>query len=460
MKIGTAFLMGVVALFCHNSLWAQPLPVHEYQLKNGLKLFVKEDHRSPVVVAQVWYKVGSSYEPIGLTGISHALEHMMYKGTTAHPGMSFSKMIAAQGGRENAATSYDFTYFYQQLAKDRLPISFMLEADRMQNLALKDADFKQEIEVVKEERRLRTDNDPQSITFERFAASAFLANPYHHSVIGWMNDLNNMTVADLRDWYHHWYVPNNALLVVVGDVNPDKVYALAKQYFEAIPAKPLPRLKPFHDPVFLGERSVVVHYPAELPLLILGYNVPSLLTVTDPKEAYALEAAEGILAGGTSARLSEDLVRSQQIASHADADYNLYGRLPGVFLLYGIPSQHHSLTQLRQALLAEVRRLQDQLVSPQELQRFKNQAQAQTFYDKDSLLNQAIAIGSLEAVGLNYKIADDYASRIAKVTAQEIQAAARKYLTPDRLTTTWLFPLPLANHAPVIHTPVGDGHVR
>ncbi|HDJ86948.1 MAG TPA: insulinase family protein, partial [Chromatiales bacterium] len=217
-------------------------PVHEYRLDNGLRVLVKEDHRAPVVVSQVWYKVGSGDEHGGITGISHALEHMMFQGTAKHPAGEFSRIVAANGGRENAFTGRDYTAYFQLLAKDRLPVSFELESDRMRNLSLKEADFRKEIQVVMEERRLRTDDNPQALTYERFNAAAFVSSPYHHPVIGWMDDLRNLKIGDLRAWYRRWYAPNNATLVVVGDVDPQAVLRLAERYFG-----PLPAGRPIHS---------------------------------------------------------------------------------------------------------------------------------------------------------------------------------------------------------------------
>ena len=222
--------------------------VHEFLLDNGLKVIVKEDHRAPIVVSQVWYKVGSSYEPAGATGVSHVLEHMMFKGTRDHPPGEFSKIIAANGGRENAFTGRDYTAYFQTLSKDRLEISFELEADRMRNLTLGQKEFEKEIEVVKEERRLRTEDKPTSLTYEQLSAVAYRNLPYANPVIGWMSDLENMTVEDLQHWYRLWYAPNNATLVVVGDVDPKQVLELAKRHFGPLKPEKIPTQKPRVEP--------------------------------------------------------------------------------------------------------------------------------------------------------------------------------------------------------------------
>ena len=236
-------LLALVLSLCSAAALAAGA-VHEYQLDNGLKLIVKEDHRAPVMVSQVWYKVGSSYEHDGITGVSHVLEHMMFKGTSAHPAGEFSRIIAENGGSENAFTSRDYTAYFQTMEKSRLPVSFELEADRMRNLVIPEQEFLKEVQVVMEERRMRTEDNPQSLTYEQFNATAYVNSPYRIPVIGWMDDLESMHVEDLKSWYRKWYAPNNATVVVVGDVDPDQVYALAKKYFgplkpsEIEPAKP------------------------------------------------------------------------------------------------------------------------------------------------------------------------------------------------------------------------------
>ena len=268
--------------------------VHEYKLDNGMKVLVKEDHRAPVVVSQIWYKVGASYEHNGITGVSHVLEHMMFKGTPKYPAGEFSRVIAENGGRENAFTGRDFTAYFQQLEKSRLPISFEMEADRMRNLTLPLDHFKKERDVVKEERRMRYEDKPRSLTHEQFMATAFTSSPYHHPIIGWMNDLDNMTVEDLSDWYKKWYAPDNATLVVVGDVKADEVFALAKQHFAAIPPGKVPTIKPRVEPAQLGERRITVRKPAKLPYMVMGYKVPVLRNAEQEWEIYALEVLAGI----------------------------------------------------------------------------------------------------------------------------------------------------------------------
>lgn len=419
--------------------------LHQYQLKNGLTVLVKEDHRAPVVVSQVWYKVGGSYEPNGLTGISHALEHMMFKGTAKYPNGKFSEIIAENGGQENAFTSSDYTGYYQILAADKLPLSFKLEADRMRHLNIKDSDFASEIEVIKEERKLRIDNSPQAKTFERFAAAAYLANPYHQPVIGWPADLESMTASDLRQWYHAWYGPNNATVVVVGDVKADDVFKLAKRYYGSLKPVRLPEVKPHQTATPLGTRTVEVNVPAKLPMLIMGYNTPNYLSEPDKKETYALDVLAYILGGADSAILEKKLVRGKQIATTANTGYDLYSRLPGLFIISAVPAQGHSINEVKSAIMDEINLLKTHLVSPQALERLKAQVIAAKIFAKDSLSAQANLIGSTASVGIPWEEIDQYPQRVQQVTAEDIMKVVKKYITPDRLTIGILKPQPIAN---------------
>ncbi|MBB71660.1 MAG: peptidase M16 [Legionellales bacterium] len=430
-----------------------------FTLPNGLTVVVKQDKRAPVVMSQVWYHVGSSDEPNGLTGISHMLEHMMFKGTPNNPGNTFMTTIADNGGQLNAMTTRDFTAYYEALAKDKLPLSFELEADRMANLSFENNDFDKERNVVREERRLRTENVPRSLTYERFQASAFIANPYHHPVVGWPDDIENYTNKDVENWYRQWYTPNNATVVVVGDVEPQTVYKLAQQYFGKIPSRPLPETKPHKAVEPLGTRRVAVERPAKLPFLLIGYNVPSLTTANDPSEAYTLEVISGILDGGDSARLQKELVRGKQVATEAGVGYDLYARYDDVFLLAGTPSQDHSVSQLQQALQEQIKRLQTQPVSDAELERVKTQVIANKIYAQDSIQTQAQLIGTAMSAGIGLEELDNYVANIQKVTPQQIQQVAKTFFTPTRLTIGTLDPLPIGDSTtPTRTTPQQGEH--
>jgi len=426
-------------------------PVHSYKLKNGMKMIVKEDHRSPVAISMVWYGVGSSYEHGGITGISHVLEHMMFKGTKRHPAGDFSAIIADNGGQENAFTSYDFTAYYQYLAADRLEIAFKLESDRMRNLSLPEKEFKKEVEVVKEERRLRTDDNPTSLTFEQFQAAAWVNSPYHNPVIGWMADLDSLKVDDLRAWYRKWYAPNNATLVVVGDVQPEQVLKLAKQYFGVLSADGIATVKPQNEEKQRGERRVTVKAPAELPYLIIGYKAPVLGQAEEEWEPYALEVLASLMAGGDTSILQRELVRGKELASGIDADYSAFSRMKNLFTIDAIPAQGHDVAEIEKAIEQQVARLRDKPVTKEELDRVKAGVIAGEIYQRDSVQHQAIVIGMLETLGLGWQTMDEYAGRINAVTAEQVQAVARKYLIDEHKTVAVLDPQPIDLNNPPSH---------
>jgi zinc protease len=450
----------LATLYCvtGSAIGSEPSPAREYVLDNGMKLIVREDHRAPVVVSQVWYKVGSSYEHSGITGISHALEHMMFKGTRKHPPGAFSRIIAEHGGRENAFTGRDYTAYFQQLEASRLAISFELEADRMRNLTLPADEFSREIEVIKEERRLRTEDDPQALAWEQLYAAAFTAAAYGNPIIGWMNDLDNMTIEDLRQWYRHWYAPDNATLVVVGDVVPDEVHRLARRHFGRLKAdKEEANVKPRTEAAQAGERRVLVKAPARVPWVVMGYKVPTLLTATEDSEAYALEVLAGVLSGGSSARLQRHLVRDEGLAAEASAGYNLYARHDDLLILSGTPAGDTGAARLEEALRGQIARLREEVISDAELERIKAQVVASNVYERDSVFYQAMLIGMLETVSLDWRIADQYVERVQAVTAEQVREVARKYLTDDRLTVAVVEPLPDSAQAPAPRHPGRSG---
>ncbi len=415
--------------------------VHSYQLDNGLTLLVKPDHRAPVVISQIWYKVGSSYETGGITGISHALEHMMFRGTEKYGPGVLNQMVADNGGEQNAFTDRDYTAYYQTWSKDKLALSFELEADRMRNLLLRPEDFAKEIQVVMEERRMRTEDIPQSLAYERLQAAAFISSPYHHPVVGWMNDLQNMTVNDLKKWYQTWYAPNNAILVVAGDVNPEEVYQLAKKYFGGIKTQTLPDLKPQKEIAALGERRVNVNIPARLPYLMMAFNVPVVKDLApDSKVPYALDVLSMILGGSDASRLSQVLMREKNAASAASASYSEFSRLSDIFLIDVVPAPGRSLAENELVVNKIIADLQNKPVSESELARAKAKLLAQQIYAKDSLFFQAYQIGSLAAVGLPWQLAEQYPEKINAVTAADVQAAAKNYLTRNNVTVALLQP--------------------
>lgn len=414
--------------------------VQEFILNNGLKILVKEDHRAPIAVSMIWYNVGSADEPGGITGVSHAMEHMMFKGTKKFPLGVFSKTIAALGGQANAFTNNDYTAFFEKTAASQVATSFALEADRMNHLLLDANEFAKEIKVIQEERRLRTDDNPQALAFERFLATAHLTSPYNHPVIGWMSSLQQMNVNDLKKWYQKYYAPNNATLVVLGDVHAEQVHTLAKKYFATIGKRTIPERKPQIEPPTLGKKSVDIHTSAKLPFLMVGYLVPSVKTATNKVEPYALEIIAGILDAGEGSRLSKNLLRGKHIASGADAYYNLYARYQTQFIVYGAPSQNHKISDLEEGFITELEHLKKVKLSEKELQRIKKQIIAQKTFEKDSIFGQAMELGLLETVGIGWQKINDYSREINAVTAEQIQQTAQRYFQENNMTVAKLTP--------------------
>ena len=435
-KFIAALLFGAISLVAQAGIVDTTLP-------NGLRVIVKEDHRAPVMVSQVWYRAGSIDEFNGTTGVAHVLEHMMFKGTKTVPAGEFSKRIATAGGRENAFTSRDHTAYFQQMHKDKLELSMQLEADRMANLIIDDATFAKEIQVVMEERRMRTDDNPQAVLYERLMAAAYQAHPYQRPIIGWMNDLEHMTAQDARDWYARWYAPNNATLVVAGDVNADQVIALATQYFGSLAPRALPVRKPQVEPAQVGIKRLIVKAPAKVPYMVMAYHAPNLRDWQQDWVPYALQILGGVLSGNDSARLPKSLVKEQQIAVNADAGYDAVARGPSMFMIDATPSQGKTVTQLEKALRVEIERIKNQGVSDAELNRVKSQIIAADVFQRDALFYQAMQLGEYVTAGLPPEALDGRVAKLRAVTPAQVQQVARTYLVDDALTIAVLDPQPL-----------------
>jgi zinc protease len=450
-----AFLMGLLAGFVP---WLAHAEIQEFKLDNGLKIVVQEDHRAPVVVSQVWYRAGALDEVNGKTGVAHVLEHMMFKGTKDVPAGQFSRLVAAAGGKENAFTAQDQTTYYQQLEKSQLPLSFKLEADRMANLNFSNEEFAKEIKVVMEERRWRTEDKPQSKVSEQFNSTIYHVHPYGRPVVGWMNDLENMTADDAREWYKNWYAPNNATLVVVGDVSAPDVLKLAKQYFGKLKPHALPARKPQIEPEQKGERRLVVKAQAKLPYVLMGFHVPALQDSDKDVDPYALEILAAVLNGNASARLNQNLVRESQIAVDVDAGYDMIQRgRHSIFVLDGTPSEGKTVADLEAAILQEIEKIKTTGVTEEELLRVKAQVIAADVYQRDSMFYQAMQIGQLETAGFSWRLLQDYSAKLQAVTAAQVQAVAQKYFNKDNMTVATLDPQPID---PNDNAPKGKPHVH
>lgn len=438
---------------------AAAAPQYDYTLDNGMRVIVKPDHRAPVVVSMIWYRVGSMDEWTGYTGLAHVLEHMMFKGTSDVPAGEFSRRVAAAGGKDNASTGLDATVYYQMLQKSQLPLALRLEADRMANLTLSAADFAREIRVVMEERRWRIEDRARALLYEQLMATAFKASPARRPVIGWMNDLENLSIEDVRAFYRRWYVPNNALLVLVGDVEPQEALALARQYFGPLKPRPLPVRKPQREPAQRGLQRVTVKAPAKLPYVAMAYHAPALRDAKRDTEPYAMEMLTYVLDGNDAARLNRDLVRQERVASAVNASYDSFSRGPVLFRVGGTPAAGKSVEDLERALRNELKRIVDEGVSADELERVRAQIVAAHVFARDSMFFQAQQIGTLEMAGLSHGDIDLMIGKLKAVTAAEVQAVARKYLVDDGLTVAYLDPQPLRARRPQAR-PQGGNHAR
>lgn len=454
LKAGALLALVLAAAPC-----AAAAGVAERELANGLRVVVKQDRRAPVAVVMTWYRVGSIDEVNGVTGVAHVLEHMMFKGTANTGVGEYSRAIALAGGRDNAFTSNDFTGYFALLQKSQLELALRLEADRMANLRLSAEEFAKEIRVVMEERRWRVDDRPRSLMYEQIMAAALTAHPYRNPIIGWMNDLENMRVEDARDFYQRWYTPNNAVLVVVGDVEPQAVFALVEKYFGSIPARALPSRKPQEEPEQRGVKRITVKAPAELPYVIMTFRVPALRDAEADWEPYALKMLAAVLSGNDAARLNRSLVREQRIAISAGASYDGIARGPEFFFLSGTPAEGRGATDMEQALRGEMARIVEEGVTEEELNRARAQAIASEVYQRDSMMFQARVIGVLEMSGFSHRTLDVQMRKLREVTPAQVREVARKYFRDDALTIAYLDPQPLTGRRPAA-PPSGLRHAQ
>lgn len=415
----------------------------ETTLANGMRVVVREDHRAPTAVQMVWYRVGSIDEHDGVTGVAHVTEHMMFKGTPRVGPGEFNRRVASVGGRDNAFTGTDYTAYFQQVPASQLKAVMVLEADRMRHLTLEPTGYSKEIQVIMEERRMRTDDQSSARVHEAMNAVAWQAHPYRRPVIGWMSDLEQMTVADVRDWYRRWYVPNNATLVVVGDVNHQQVFGWAKQTYGAIPARALPARKQYEEPVQTGQRQLEVKAPADLPLLVMGWKAPRLNDPRKDMDPYALEMLAQILDGHDAARLPTALVREQQVAVSIDTSYDSTNRGPSMFMVQASPRPGHTVEQLEQSIRGALAEVANKGVTDQELARARSQLRASEVYKKDSVMGQAMEIGMLETLGYGWQSSPLMLEKLNQVTAADVQRVAQSYFKDDQLTIARLVPQPL-----------------
>jgi zinc protease len=405
-----------------------------FTLGNGMEVVVVPNRRAPVVAHWVWYRVGTADSPVGKSGLPHFLEHLMFKGTERIPPGEFSKIVARHGGNDNAVTSYDFTAYFQMIAKDRLPLVMEMEADRMANLRLSDAEVYPERDVVLEERRQRVENEPASILGEQLAAAQWLHHPYRLPVIGWMHEIAGYTREDCERFYDRWYAPNNAVLIVVGDVDAEELRPLAEASYGRIPARGLAERDRVQEPPQHAERRIEMRDPrVRQPSLARSWLAPSLTTPGgEGGHAYPLEVLAQVLGNGGTSRLYKALVVEQGLAAGAGAYYRGTARDRTSFRIYASPRPGVDLDRLEAALDAEIARLLRDGVTEEEVARVKRRMLAETIYALDSLNGAAHVFGAALTAGLTVADVEAWPARIAAVTREQVDAAARHVLRPER----------------------------
>ena len=441
------FLLMLILLALGLGLKAAPAPaaqettnlfdqVVEHKLNNGLKVLLLKENRAPIITIQVWYRVGSRNECLGKTGISHLCEHLMFKGTAKYGPKFFSREVERVGGTDNAFTARNYTAYFETGPKDQLKRWLEMEADRMKGINVDEKNFQLEKKVVIEERRMRTEDDPVSFMQEAAMAATFEAHPYQWPVIGWLHDIESISLEDYQNYYHRYYQPNNCTLVVVGDIEPQEALKEIEATFGQLPAGPAPPQVTAKEPQQYGERRVEVHREAQFPFILTSYHVPNW----QEQDAYPLELLDCILSQGRSSRLYNSLIYKKKLALQAGSDYSLDTTDPFVFMLYGQPMPGKTVPQLEAALNAEIKRLQTDLVSATELQKAKNQTTAAFYMALDSIFYRGMLLGRTETVA-HWTLLKEYIPKILAVSAADVQRVAKKYLVPMNCTTGVLVPV-------------------
>ncbi|CAI8783632.1 M16 family metallopeptidase [Pseudomonas sp. IT-P176] len=442
MNIYCSALLLLSGLMPMMAFTASASTTHEFSLDNGLKVVVREDHRAPVATSQLWIKVGSSQEPPGQSGLSHALEHMLYQGSSKTCAGEASAILERLGAEENAVTSNDYTAYYQTLAPDHLGVAFELMADLMTTAHLRTESFATEIEVIKQERREHTDDAPQGLAMERLQAIAFPSSAHATPTIGWMHDLQRMSATQLREWYQRWYAPNNATLVIVGDVSLGQVKPLVERYFGDIPRKTLPQVYAPLELAEPGERKIALSQAIHAPQLLMSFNLPSLTTAPDRRTVQALRLLDILLAGSNSARLKKHLQFNEDLFSQISSGYDPFNRGDSLLLLSAQLNSHQriSLDQAQARIWQVIEQLKTTPPDPEELERARTLLIASQVYQQDSITEQATRMGTLESIGLSWRLMEEDIETLNQVSAKDIQQAAVTYLTRQRMSVAHLMP--------------------
>jgi zinc protease len=435
-RLATLLVAPLVGLACP---WAAAQDVLDATLDNGLRVLLQEDRRSPIVSFQVWYRVGSRDERVGMTGLSHYLEHMMFKGTPTYGPRIFSKLVETAGGQDNAFTSRDVTAYHVTIAAEQLDLVLEIEADRMRHLLLDPREVEAEKRVVMEERRTRTEDDPVGGLAELFSLTALTAHPYRLPTIGFAQDIERLSAGDLRIWYDTYYRPNNAIIVAVGDFRATDLLAMIRTRFGSVPRGPDPPPVTVVEPEQRGERRVWLRKEAQLAVVFQGYPAPNHRSA----DAHALEVLSAVLSGGRSSRLYRRLVYEDRLALEAGGDYSSLTLHPDAFTFYLTVMPGRTVEEAERALDLEVERLRTELVLDEELQRAKNQLEAAYLFGQDSVFSQSATLARYELLG-GWRLRDGYLPGIRAVTREDIRRAAERYLVADRRTTAVLVPVPAA----------------
>ncbi len=406
-------------------------------LDNGLRVLLLEDHRSPIVSFQIWYRVGSRDEHRGATGIAHFLEHLMFKGTPARGPKQFARLVEENGGQDNAFTSQDVTSYFVDIAAPKIDLVIELEADRLQNLLLDPKEINAEREVVIEERRTRTEDDPSGFLGEEVGSIAFKAHPYGSPIIGWMEDIKRITPAEIRAFYKTYYVPNNAIVVAVGDFRAPAVLEKIQKTFGRIPRAQTPPPVLAVEPTQNGERRVIVKKEAELPVVYMAWHVPN----HQSNDAPALEVLSTILSGGRASRLYRDLVYQRQLALEAGGDYSYFARDPNLFWFWATPMPGQTPETLEAELAKHMERLKTEPVTDEELARAKNQIESAFVFQEDSVHRRAALLARFELIG-GYGQKDSFMTKIRAVTAADLTRVAGAWFAPERRSVGVLLPKP------------------
>lgn len=439
-RLALAFVAGALLLVGAppQDARAEVFNPETFTLDNGLQVVVVTNRRAPIVTQMLWYKVGSADEPRGKSGIAHVLEHMMFKGTEQYPDGKFSDLVARNGGQENAFTSYDYTGYYQTVARDRLELIMKLEADRMNNLVLKPEDVVTERQVVMEERRQRVESEPSGQLSEMANASLYLHHPYGTPVIGWTDEITSITAEEMQEFYETWYAPNNAVLVIAGDVTVDEVRPLAEKYYGALPREDVPPRQRVQEPPQSAPRTVELESArVQQPSLSIRYLAPSYNTA-EGNSPYALQVLSEVLGGGPTSRLYRKLVVDQAVAVSAGSWYSPNAVDTADFGFYISPRPDISIDKAEEALRAEIETLLQDGVSDTEVAEAKERLRADTVYAQDSVNTAPRVIGRALATGQTVEHVESWPDRIAEVTPADVEAAAKQVLTPESSVTAVL----------------------